>query len=158
MNVIPQLWGRTKLTMSLVPVMALAAALLSANAWAGESDDPLAIEHLMKHTWERPNAPLLVEPVTVEGSYAIAGWTQDERGGRALLRRTDGAWRVLICAGDGLLEEALLLDAGLDAGQAERLLVRTREAERGLSAEHLARLALFGKPVRVDGEHGHSAH
>jgi hypothetical protein len=146
------------LTMNLVRVTALAVTLLSAGIWAGESEDRQAVEHLMKHTWERPNAPLQVEPVTVEGDYAIAGWTQDERGGRALLRRTDGAWRVLICAGDGLLEETLLLDAGLDAGQAERLLARTREAERGLSAEHLARLALFGKPVRVDGEHGHSAH
>ncbi len=144
--------------MNLARVMALAVTLLSAGTWAGESEDRQAIEHLMKHTWERPNAPLQVEPVTVDGDYAIAGWTQDERGGRALLRRTDGAWRVLICAGDGLLEEALLLDAGLDAGYAERLLARTREAERGLSAEHLARLALFGKPVRVDGEHGHSAH
>lgn len=144
--------------MSLVRVMALAAALLSASAWAGESEDRQAIEYLMKHTWERPNAPLLVEPVTVDGDYAIAGWTQGERGGRALLRRTHGVWRVLICAGDGLLEQALLLDAGLDAEQAERLLTRTREAESRLSAEHLARLALFGKPVRVEGEHGHSAH
>lgn len=144
--------------MKIAYVGLLMAVLFGTAAWAGESEDRQAVEHLMKHTWERPNAPLQVEPVTVDGDYAIAGWTQDERGGRALLRRTDGAWRVLICAGDGLLEEALLLDAGLDAGHAERLLARTREAERGLSAEHLARLALFGKPVRVDGEHGHSAH
>lgn len=144
--------------MKIAYVGVLVAALLGTGAWAGESEDRQTIEHLMKHTWERPNAPLQVEPVTVEGDYGIAGWTQDERGGRALLRRTDGVWRVLICAGDGLLEQALLLDAGLDAGQAERLLTRTREAERDLSAEHLARLALFGKPVRVDAEHGRSAH
>lgn len=144
--------------MKIAYVGVLMAVLFGTVAWAGESEDRQAIEHLMKHTWERPNAPLQVEPVTVEGDYAIAGWAQDERGGRALLRRTDGAWRVLICAGDGLLEQTLLLDAGLDAGQAGRLLARTREAERGLSAEHLARLALFGKAVRVDGEHGHTAH
>ncbi|PRB81551.1 copper uptake system-associated protein [Pseudomonas sp. MYb185] len=158
MKIIPAQWGKRMLMMNIVRVMALGVALLSAGAWAGESEDSQAIKHLMKHTWERPNAPLQVKPVTVEEDYAIAGWTQDERGGRALLQRTDGAWRVLICAGDGLLEEALLLDVGLDAGQTERLLTRTREAERGLSDAHLARLALFGRPVRVDSEHSHSAH
>ena len=48
--------------------------------------DAQAIEHSMKKLFDKPDAPLSVAPVSIEGDYAVAGWIQSGKGGRALLK------------------------------------------------------------------------
>ncbi|QKE61909.1 copper uptake system-associated protein [Aquipseudomonas campi] len=138
----------------MTPWVLLCAVLCNA-AWAADGDDRQAIEHLMKHTWERPDAVLDVGPVTVEGEHAVAGWTQDARGGRALLRRDGETWKVLLCAGDGLLDVATLRDAGLSAAQAASLNQAVRAAEATQPAARVKQFALFKGTVRVDPHQMH---
>ena len=68
-------------------ILALLVAVSSAALAQDTSHEQAEIRNLMRATWERPNAPLSVDPVVVHDGYAIAGWVQDERGGRALLRK-----------------------------------------------------------------------
>lgn len=138
----------------MTPWVLLCAVLCNA-AWAANGDDRQAIEHLMKLTWERPDAVLDVSPVTIEGEHAIAGWTQGERGGRALLRRDGETWKVVLCAGDGLLDVATLRDAGLSSEQAASLSQSVHMAEAALPAARVKQFALFKGTVQVDSHQGH---
>lgn len=53
-----------------------------------QSADPQeAIPTKMKVIFETADKPLTVGPVAVEGDWAVAGWTQEGRGGRALLKK-----------------------------------------------------------------------
>ena len=130
-------------------------ALTGGYALADSQADRQAIEHLMKHTWERPEAALDVGPVTLEGDYAIAGWTQAERGGRALLTRVQDHWKVVLCAGDGLLDEATLKDAVLAQREASDLLRAVRTAESVIAPERVRQFSRFKGTVRVDAHAGH---
>lgn len=70
----------------------LAALLLAAMPVAAMAeDDAGAIRHVMMATFDKPEAPLTVDPVTVRGDLTVAGWAQGDMGGRALLRREEGA-------------------------------------------------------------------
>ena len=65
--------------------------LTTIPTWAHESHakstqpvkmtDEQSIEHAMKALFDKPEAPLKVAPVSVEGAYAVAGWIQYDRGG-----------------------------------------------------------------------------
>nr|WP_245278027.1 copper uptake system-associated protein [Rhizobium leguminosarum] len=37
--------------------------------------------------FERPDKPLDIAPVVIQADWAIVGWRQDGRGGRALLKK-----------------------------------------------------------------------
>jgi hypothetical protein len=121
------------------------------------STDAAAVRAVLMHTWDQPGAPLKVHPVVVQGRYAIAGWQQGERGGRALLVRSaaSGHWAVTLCAGDGLKDPALLRDAGVAPAQAQALLHSLKRAERGLSPAERARLASFDGLLRMDDQGRH---
>ena len=72
---------------------------LGARVDGGHHRDSQAVTTTLMATFDRPDARLKVEPVIVDGDVAIAGWAQDGRGGRALLRRVSGHWKIILCAG-----------------------------------------------------------
>ncbi|QFY77939.1 hypothetical protein DUD43_09700 [Alcaligenes faecalis] len=111
------------------------------------------ISHAMKAIWDSPEAPLVVEPIVIEGDYALAGWTQLTRGGRALLKSRHGEWSVHMCGGDGLNDVETLTMAGMSAEAAERLVKNTSEAEAKLPAEVTAKFSTFGDNMVVDHNH-----
>ncbi len=43
--------------------------------------DQQSVRQVMKAQFDRPESPLSVPTVSIEGRYAIASWTQDGRGG-----------------------------------------------------------------------------
>lgn len=143
--------------MKFAPLFLLFATL-SAGALADTATDQQTIEHMMRHTWERPDAPLDVGPVTVEGDHAVAGWTQGERGGRALLIKNDKGWRVVLCAGDSLLDPATLRSAGLSANAATHMSQTVIQAESTLPQSRVKQFALFKGVMKVDAEHSSKAH
>ncbi|MBX6966265.1 copper uptake system-associated protein [Alcaligenes faecalis] len=111
------------------------------------------ISHAMKAIWDSPEAPLVVEPIVIEGDYALAGWTQLTRGGRALLKSRHGEWSVHMCGGDGLNDVETLTMAGMSAEAAKRLVKNTSEAEAKLPAEVTAKFSTFGDNMVVDHNH-----
>jgi hypothetical protein len=137
---------------------ALAALLAPPMAMA---DDAGEITHLMMATFDTPATPLVVEPVTVHGDLAIAGWVQGGMGGRALLRHEDGSWELSLCAGDALRQAAGLQQLGLPPGEAKTLAAAVVAAEAGLDPAVLAKFASLEGVVtkgEVGGQppvHGH---
>lgn len=107
--------------------------------------DAEQIEALLKAQFDRPEAPLTVAPITVQGTVAVAGWSQDGMGGRAFLRKDDHGWFVELCSGESLVLPATFQSMGL--GRAE--------------ADLIARLNAFEGTVMIGREgmagHGHDA-
>jgi hypothetical protein len=60
----------------LVPVIIFLLLIIKTSAFAGEQEDK--ITKLMMGVFDQPNNRLTVNPVIVEGDYAIAGWSQGD--------------------------------------------------------------------------------
>jgi hypothetical protein len=119
--------------------------------------DANVIAHVLKKQFEKPDAPLQVAPVSVEGDYAVAGWIQHGRGGRALLKKEKAQWTIQLCGGDGLLQASALTMTGLSQAAAGRLAAKVAAAEKKLTADQRRQLSLFDGIVKVDGG-THAAH
>lgn len=131
-----------------------------APAAAYAMPDAQAIEHSMKKLFDKPDAPLAVAPVSIEGDYAVAGWIQSNKGGRALLKKEKGQWSIQVCGGDGLKQASALVQTGMSSATADRLAKKVNSAEAKLSAEQRNQLSMFEGVVKVDqGQHNpHGAH
>jgi len=130
-----------------------------------EAGDAQQIAAVMKKQFDRPDAPLTVEPVSVQGNYAVAGWVQGNKGGRALLQKDKGTWFIAVCAGDGLKDAKVLQTTGMGADQASALATAVKAAEAKLSKDKLALFASFQGMLKVGpseaqhgGHAGHGAH
>lgn len=88
---------------------------------APKGTDAEQIAAVMKKQFDRPDAPLAVAPVTVLGNYAVAGWIQASKGGRALMQKGAKGWFISVCAGDGLKDAKVLQTSGMNADQAIKL-------------------------------------
>ena len=42
------------------------------------------IMHVLKAQFDTPENPLTVEPVSIEGDFAVAGWSQGGKGGQCI--------------------------------------------------------------------------
>ena len=137
--------------------IALAFALLVPTA--AVADDAAEIVHVIKHTWEKPDAIIRVAPVSIDGGYAVAGWIQGERGGRALLKKSE-SWRVVLCSGDGIRSAEGLRAAGVPDAVANSLSAKIASAETAMPAADTAKFALFegSAAVTVDGHASHTHH
>lgn len=113
-----------------------------------------AIPATLKTMFERPDKPLTILPVVVRNDWAIAGWQQDGRGGRALLKKGHHGWSIVLCSGDGIREATALKKAGLSAEDARALAADLAEAEAGLDPKVLATFASFEGTVMMAGEAG----
>jgi hypothetical protein len=142
--------------------LALGAALLAIGSVAGGDlpaqpvKDTDAIVQVMRATWDKPDAALTVGPVVIEGDTAIAGWTQADMGGRALLRRKHGGpWAVVLCAGDQLRTTEALRMAGIAEATAQPLIEKLKTAEADLPPSRLALFSRFEGLVTMDAHGGH---
>lgn len=113
-----------------------------------------AIPETLKTMFERPDKPLTILPVVVRNDWAIAGWQQDGRGGRALLKKGHHGWSVFLCSGDGIREAAALEKAGLSADDARALAADLADAEAKLDPKVLATFASFEGTVMMAAEAG----
>jgi hypothetical protein len=122
--------------------------------------DEQAIVRVMKQQFDKPNSPLTAMPLAVEGEWAMAGWLQDGRGGRALLNKRQGQWVIVVCGGDGLRQAGTLAQTGMKAHVAQTLAQKLQSAESRLPAETLRKFSSFEGMLRVDsGAHGaHGTH
>jgi copper(I)-binding protein len=124
----------------------------------GALDDRGAIEAVLKAEWDRADAPLKIEPVVVEADHAIAGWSQEGRGGRALLARKHGQWAVHLCTGDAVKDAANLEKMGVPAATASALAMRLGEAEAKMDQTVVALFSTFEGTVMMNEHGGHGEH
>jgi hypothetical protein len=142
---------------SLFALLAGLALTLFQPALAMASD-PDAIRSVMMKTWDKPDARLVVDPVVVSGDHAIAGWSQGDMGGRALLRRKGHVWDVVLCAGDDLKKTDVLTKVGLPTAAASALSADLAKAEATLPSARLALFSKFEGLVMISGDGGHHGH
>ncbi len=126
---------------------------LAGVATAGPDED--AVRHLLHATFDKPEARLVVDPVVVVGDHAIAGWSQGDMGGRALLRKKGAAWDIVLCAGDDLKKADLLVKVGMPDARAKALSADLAKAEAMLPPARLPLFSKFEGLVMVDRDGGH---
>ena len=144
---------------TLMMAMWVGAGLLFSGLPALTHDDAEAIKHLMMHTFDKPEAPLTVDPVTVSGDLAVAGWAQGDMGGRALLKQKEGQWALVLCSGDALKEASSLVKFGLSSADAQAMAAEVVAAEAKLDGALVAKFSTFDGVVMMDahGAHPHVA-
>ncbi len=121
---------------------------------AATGDALVDIKALLMAQFDTPETPLTVDPITVQGTVAIAGWAQDGRGGRAFLRQDDKGWFIELCSGASLMLPATLHSLGLSAADAEALLTHAQTAEAALGPDTIALLDSFDGTLMI-GRDGH---
>ena len=121
------------------------------------ADPQAAIPLVLKAMFEKDGAPLTVEPVSVAGDWAVAGWAQSGNGGRALLKKGDKGWAVHLCSGEGIRTLEGLKAAGIPAAEAEKLATEIRAAEAKLGPERIALYDSFEGTVMMGGDGNHGA-
>ncbi|MBX5105471.1 copper uptake system-associated protein [Rhizobium lentis] len=129
--------------------IAILAGLLVASMASAEEDPQQTIPAKLKVMFERPDKPLDVAPVVVQADWAIVGWRQDGRGGRALMKKTHQGWNIYLCSGDGLKDAATLERLGLSVNDAAGLTGKLKNAEAGLDPSALALLSSFDGTVMM---------
>jgi hypothetical protein len=139
-------------------VLAIAPALCAvapARAADVSASDRAGVSQVLMSQFDRPDARLTVDPVVVAGDAALAGWSQGERGGRALLFRTGHGWQIALCGGDGLKDAKVLREAGVKGAAADTLARQLAAAEARLPAAHRARFSTFDGLLRMDASGAH---
>lgn len=137
----------------------LAALTLPLSAQHIDGADQAGIRQVMLKTWDKPQARLDVGPITVLADHAVAGWTQDGRGARALLtRKSDGRWQVAACAGDGLKEVKTLELTGMSPTAAREMARMIATAEASVTPQRRALFSTFDGMVRMDSSGNHGPH
>ncbi len=126
------------------------------NVVAGEQEDK--ITKLLMDMFNQPNNPLKINPIVVENDYAIAGWSQGDKGGRALLTNTNNKWTIQLCAGDALKDAKFLKDSGVDSKIIPTILKKLATAEAKLDAVTLKRFSEFKEIVYINAGQSHQAH
>lgn len=154
----------TRLSRAVILLTAWVALAGAAHAGAqepAETNAVTAIRALIGATWDKPDAKVVVDPVVVDGGYAIAGWTQEGRGGRALLKQRDAGWAVILCSGDPLKQVSSLQAAGVPAHAASRLAAALAAAEERADPARVALFSTFEGVMKMDATdaaHDHGGH
>ncbi len=140
--------------MVLLAVLAITSLAIPTNGFA-EGEGATAIRQLMMATFDKPEAPLTVEPITVYRDLAVAGWAQGDGGGRALLRKKHDGWVLTLCSGDALREAKSLQHFGLSAEEAAAMAKAVTEAEANIDPKLVSKFSTFDGVVRMgdDGSH-----
>lgn len=120
-----------------------------------------SVTAILKTMFEREGRPLLVEPFVVQNDWAIAGWQQDGRGGRALLKKGPHGWRLNLLSGDGIKDAASLESIGLSTSDAAQLSASLLTEEEKLDPKTIALFSASAGTIviaRNEGDAGKGGH
>ncbi len=127
----------------------LAAALLASACGSAANKSEDAVADVLHTRFDKPGAELVVDPVAVEGAFAVAGWTQGDKGGRALLQKGGKGWLLVLCGGESLRTMQGLIRLGVPQHQAVEIAKELAREEKNISPERLALMASFVGEVRM---------
>ena len=135
-------------------ITALLLIMLATQAVA--TDDVAEIRALISQEFDRPGAAVVSDPIVIEQEFAVADWIQGEKGGRALLRKRDGEWLIMLCAGDGVRQAKSMIEADVPSLAANALAAKLADAGSGLSSSQVEMFGRFKAEKRPGDEHaGH---
>jgi len=142
----------TRAAMRALATVTVLATAQPLAAYAAETD---TVRHVLMQMFDKPEQRLAVDPVTVKGDIAVAGWAHGEMGGRALLRRKGADWQLILCSGDALKEARSLQQFGLTAEQAEAMAAAVVTAEARLDPSVVEKFSRFdgSMMMQADGSH-----
>jgi hypothetical protein len=118
-------------------------------------DDETNITQVMLKQWDKPESRLNVSPIVVAADYAMVGWTQGEKGGRAILHKHHENWQVMLCGDDALTKIEQLTQAGLDTKIANALIQGFKKQAQKLSSQEIEKMSLFEGLVNVTPAESH---
>jgi hypothetical protein len=131
-----------------------ATTLLCSGSYAG--DDSNLIRGVLMAAFDKPEARLVVEPIVVAQSHAIADWIQADRGGRALLKRSPHGWALILCSGDAIKSADALQRAGVSPSDAVSLSSGLMAAEAEVPPARRILFSSFEGTVEMgQGAHAH---
>lgn len=116
--------------------------------------DPQAIEHAMKAMFDKPENPLAVSPVVVQGDFGIGGWAQGQMGGYALMKKTEGKWAIHLCTGGAIKDAANLVKMSVPEADAKILADTLAAGLAKLDPALVKQLDSFEGTVMMDGHGG----
>lgn len=143
-------------TIAAIAIVGIAMAFQSPVKADGDAET--RIRSLMAGQFDRPDSRLEVGPIVVVSDHAVAGWTQGEMGGRALLRRKGYDWQIVLCSGDQIKSAEALQKVGLPHGAANELARRLAAAEATIDPARLAMFARFDGILMLDASGNHPPH
>jgi len=118
---------------SFVLSLKVATALwLVCNYASANGNDSVAMTKTMKSMFDKADAPLSVDALTASSEYSLASWTQQSKGGRALLKKAGTTWEIVVCGGKDLLQKTALEKVGLSHQQAHKLVADLKKIENQL--------------------------
>jgi hypothetical protein len=82
-----------------------------------------SIKVALKKQWDKPNHPLRVLAIVVQGHYAIADWVQEPRGGGALSKGGENEWQILLCGDVNSTKKSHSIQAELNLSREDKGLV-----------------------------------
>ena len=96
-----------------------------------EDRPQIAVVKTLKLIFDKPNSDLSVDAVAVSqsGKYSLASWSQNEAGGRALLKNNGGIWEVILCGGKDLLKTNTLEQVGIDKRESYEIIQKLKDSE-----------------------------
>jgi hypothetical protein len=133
-------------------------AVLGIHIAQATPDDETNITQVMLKQWDKPESRLNVSPIVVAADYAMVGWTQGEKGGRAILHKHHEIWQVMLCGGDALTKIEQLTQAGLDPKIANALIQGFKKQAQKLSSQEIEKMSLFEGVVNVTPAQSHEHH
>ena len=140
---------------AFVCLLLLSLALTACVGGDGVSSAEQGVRTFLQGVFDRPESRLVVPSVAFAGDYAVAGWLQDGRGGRTLLKRSAEGWEFVVCGGEELCSPAGLREAGLPFALVEPMAQAVQASEASLPAHQRATLGDFKGLMKMDGA-GHS--
>ena len=153
------------MTLILRPYFYLLLLTLSSAAVAEQQhstdlnlSDQAQIETLLKDQFDQPDSPLRVLPIVIDGSHAVAGWSQGDKGGRAYLTKTGSSWSVRMCSGESLTQEDTYTQFGVSNAQASSLTSKLLQEEKIMGDGFSERLSSFQGTIILDGQSHHTSH
>jgi hypothetical protein len=136
---------------AFVCLLLLSLALTACVGGDGVSSAEQGVRTFLQGVFDRPESRLVVPSVAFAGDYAVAGWLQDGRGGRTLLKRSVEGWEFVVCGGEELRTPAGLREAGLPVALVEPMAQAVQASEDSLPTHQRAMLGDFKGLMKMDG-------
>lgn len=146
-----------KITNSLFLVLVAMMVIFSKPVLAAPNSED-EIKLVISKIYDKPDHKVETAPVAVVDKFAIADWTQGNRGGRALMKNINGQWAVAACGADGFKDVKNLEDAGIPTKTAQQLIKKLTQLEKSIDPARVHLFSLFGTkddPKNMEEHHHH---